>query len=82
MIPHILIIQSVYTDAALSARRLAITEHTCRPSLTYQTRQPIVHLAQHPDDPHAKARAEMLRSTSCIVIELWRDQWQIGRAHV
>ena len=75
MIPHILIIQSVYTDAALSARRLAITQHTCRPSLAYQTRQPIVHLAQHPDDPHAKARAEMLRGTGCKVVE-------IGRAHV
>ena len=77
MIPHILIIQSVYTDAALSARRLAITEHTCRPSLAYQTRQPIVHLAQHPDDPHAAARAEMLRGTGCEVVQLWREQWRL-----
>ena len=47
MTPHILIIQSVYTDPELSRRRLAITRTTCVPSLAAQTRKPVVHLAQH-----------------------------------
>jgi predicted O-methyltransferase YrrM len=77
LIPHILIIQSVYTDPELSRRRLAITRTTCIPSLAAQTRKPIVHLAQHPDDPHAAERLELIRGTGCIVLEVWRDQWRL-----
>ena len=77
MIPHILIIQSVYTDPELSRRRLAITRTTCVPSLAAQTRKPVIHLAQHPDDPHAAERLELIRGTGCIVLEVWRDQWRL-----
>jgi predicted O-methyltransferase YrrM len=77
MTPHIMIIQAVYTDARLSKRRLEISQHTLRPSLAYQTRKPAIHLAQHPADPHAGARADMLRSTGCDVREVWRDRWRL-----
>ena len=77
MTPHIMIIQAVYTDARLSERRLAISQHTLRPSLAYQTRKPTIHLAQHPADPHAVARAEMLRGAGCDVREIWRDKWRL-----
>jgi predicted O-methyltransferase YrrM len=77
MIPHYIVIQSVYNDPALSARRLAITEHTARPSLAYQTRKPIVVLCQSTQDPHATARLKMIESTGCEVRQVWRDTWKL-----
>ncbi len=77
MIPHILIIQSVYTDPELSRRRLAITRTTCVPSLAAQTRKPVVHLAQHPADPHAAERLELIRGTGCYVIQVLRSEWRL-----
>lgn len=76
-VPHIMIIQAVYTDARLSQRRLEISEHTVKPSMAYQTRKPTIHLCQHPADPHAAARADMLRSTGCEVRQVWRDKWRL-----
>ena len=50
-LPHFMLIQSAYTDAGLSARRLEITKHSCLPSLRYQSLKPIVHVAVNPADP-------------------------------
>jgi predicted O-methyltransferase YrrM len=77
MIPHLIIIQAVYTDHNLSARRLAISRHTSKPSLTYQTRKPIIVLAQHPDDPHAKDRTDMYWETGCEIRHVWRKEWKL-----
>jgi len=64
-IPHCIVIQSVFTDPDLSQRRLAITEHTSFPALRYQTRKPVIHLAQSPKDPHAKTRLSMYQTAGC-----------------
>jgi len=77
MIPHYIVIQSVYNDPALSARRLSITEHTAKPSLAYQSRKPIVVLCQSTVDPHATARLKMIESTGCEVRQVWRDEWKL-----
>jgi predicted O-methyltransferase YrrM len=77
MTPHLLIIQAVYTDHALSARRLAISQHTSQPSLAYQTRKPTIVLSQHPDDPHAQERLQMYSETGCEVQQVWRREWRL-----
>jgi predicted O-methyltransferase YrrM len=77
MIPHLIIIQAVYTDPALSARRLAISQHTSKPSLAYQTRKPVIVLSQHPDDPHAQERLQMYTETGCEVQQVWRREWKL-----
>ena len=77
MIPHLIIIQAVYTDHALSARRLAISRHTSKPSLAYQTRKPVISLSQHPDDPHAQERPQMYAETGCEVRQVWRSEWKL-----
>jgi len=78
-IPHLMIIQSAYTDAELSRRRLNITRHTCIPSLAYQSRKPVVHLAINPDDPHTAERLELFRSTGCEVHPVYRAAWRLYR---
>jgi hypothetical protein len=77
MIPHCIVIQSVFTDPELSRRRLAITEHTSFPALRYQTRRPVIHLAQTKADPHAETRLSMYRGTGCEVVPVWHDTWQL-----
>jgi hypothetical protein len=42
-----------------------------------QTRKPIVHLAQHPADPHAAERLELIRGTGCYVIQVLRSEWRL-----
>ena len=76
-IPHCIVIQSVFTDPDLSQRRLAITEHTSFPALRYQTRKPVIHLAQSPKDPHAQSRLSMYQATGCQVVPVWHDTWQL-----
>jgi len=76
-IPHCIVIQSVFTDPDLSRRRLAITEHTSFPALRYQTRKPVIHLAQSPKDPHAQSRLSMYQATGCEVVPVWHDTWQL-----
>lgn len=77
MIPHVLVIQAVYTDATLSKRRLEISEHTLRPSLAYQTRKPTIHIAQHHNDPHKGERLDLLQATGCEVVPLERTEWRL-----
>jgi predicted O-methyltransferase YrrM len=77
MTPHLIIIQAVYTDHSLSARRLAISRHTSKPSLAYQTRKPVIVLCQHPDDPHAQERLQMYTETGCEVQQVWRTEWKL-----
>lgn len=77
MTPHLIIIQAVYTDHNLSARRLAISQHTSKPSLAYQTRKPTIVLSQHPDDPHAQERLQMYLETGCEVQQVWRKEWKL-----
>jgi predicted O-methyltransferase YrrM len=77
MTPHLIIIQAVYTDHNLSARRLAISQHTSKPSLAYQTRKPVIVLSQHPDDPHAQERLQMYSETGCEVQQVWRTEWKL-----
>jgi hypothetical protein len=76
-LPHILIVQAVYTDPELSQRRLNITRHTLAPALESQIHKPTVHLAQQPEDPHALERARLLESTGCVVLPIWRDSWKL-----
>jgi predicted O-methyltransferase YrrM len=77
MTPHLIIIQAVYTDHALSARRLAISRHTSKPSLAYQTRKPVIVLSQQPDDLHAQERLQMYVETGCEVQQVWRSEWKL-----
>jgi predicted O-methyltransferase YrrM len=77
MTPHLIIIQAVYTDNNLSARRLVISQHTSKPSLAYQTRKPTIVLSQHPDDPHAQERLQMYSETGCEVRQVWRREWKL-----
>ena len=78
-LPHILIVQAVYTDPELSQRRLNITKHTLAPALESQIHKPTVHLAQHPEDPYALERASLLENTGCVVLPIWRDSWKLYR---
>lgn len=77
MIPHFMLIQACYTDAELSRRRLNIARHTSAASLSYQTQKPVVHLVQHPNDPHASRREGMYRSAGCEIKVLFRDSWKL-----
>ena len=76
-LPHILIVQAVYTDPELSQRRLNITEHTLAPALESQVHKPTVHLAQHPEDRHSLERASLLENTGCVVLPIYRDSWKL-----
>lgn len=76
-IPHLMLIQASYSDADLSARRLAIAMHTSIPSLAYQTRKPVIHLCSNPNDPHASARADAFRATGCEVKVIERPDWKL-----
>ena len=78
-LPHILIVQAVYTDPKLSQRRLNITKHTLAPALQSQIHKPTIHLAQHPDDPNALERASLLENTGCVTLPIWRDSWKLHR---
>jgi hypothetical protein len=79
MIPHIMIIQSAYTDPRLSERRLEITKHTCVNSLWFQIQKPVVHVAVNPNDPFLVQREAAFRSTNCEVKFLYRDSWKLYR---
>jgi hypothetical protein len=79
MIPHIMIIQSAYTDARLSERRLEISRHTSIPSLRYQSQKPVIHLAVSVHDPFLHNRLEVFGSTGCEVKPLYRDGWKLYR---
>jgi hypothetical protein len=79
MIPHIMIIQSAYTDPRLSERRLEITRHTCVNSLWFQIQKPIVYVAVNPNDPFLAEREAAFRSTNCEVKFLYRDSWKLYR---
>lgn len=72
-----MLIQSCYTDADLSSRRLDISVHTSVASLAYQTLKPVLHIVQHPDDQHAVARIALYESTGCSVVPIWRDNWRL-----
>ena len=76
-VPHCIIIQSAYTDPEMSRRRLQIMRHTCIPSLAFQTRKPVVHVAVNPDDPHTPERLDLLRSTGCEVYPVFRISWKL-----
>lgn len=79
MLPHIMIIQSAYSDRRLSERRLEISKHTSIPSLRYQSRKPTVHIAVNPDDPLLSERLEAFQSTGCEVKPLYRPDWKLYR---
>lgn len=51
--------------------------HTCIPSLAYQTRKPVVHIAVNPSDPHTPERLELVRSTGCEVYPVYRNGWKL-----
>lgn len=76
-LPHIMIVQSAYTDERLSASRLEISRHTCIASLAYQSAKPVVHVAVHPDDPHLNMRLDAFRSTGCKIRPLFRNEWKL-----
>lgn len=76
-LPHYMLIQSAYTDAGLSARRLEITRHSCLPSLRYQTLKPIVHVVVNPADPLLSERKAVFESSGCEVRFLERDTWRL-----
>jgi len=76
-LPHIMIIQSAYTDEKLSRSRLEIARHTCIPSLAYQTAKPVIHVAVNPDDPNLTERLDVYRSTGCEVKPLYRNEWKL-----
>ena len=68
MIPHIMIIQSAYTDRRLSERRLEISRHTSIPSLRYQSEKPVVHIAVNPADPFLSERLEAFAKSSRSIV--------------
>jgi len=76
-LPHIMIIQSAYTDERLSASRLEIAKHTCIASLAYQSEKPVVYVAVNPDDPHLQERLDAFRSTGCEINPLFRNEWKL-----
>ena len=76
-LPHYMLIQSTYTDSALSARRLEITRHTCLPSLRYQHLRPVVHIVVNPADPWLPERRQVFESSGCEVRFILRDRWQL-----
>lgn len=76
-LPHYMLIQSAYTDAGLSARRLEITKHSCLPSLRYQSLKPVVHVVVNPADPLLAERRAVFESSGCEVQFLERDTWRL-----
>lgn len=76
-LPHIMIIQSAYTDGKLSRSRLEITKHTSVASLAYQTVKPVIHIAVHPADPNLSERLDAYASTGCEVKPLYRSEWKL-----
>ena len=76
-LPHYMLIQSAYTDAGLSARRLEITRHSCLPSLRYQHLKPIVHVVVNPADPWLIERKALFESSGCEVRFLERKTWRL-----
>lgn len=76
-VPHIMIIQAAYTDAELSASRLAIARHTSIPALAFQTAKPVVHIAVNPADPNLTERLDAYRSTGCEIVPLYRKEWKL-----
>jgi hypothetical protein len=76
-LPHYMLIQSAYTDAGLSARRLEITKHSCLPSLRYQALKPIVHVVVNPVDPLLSERRAVFESSGCEVEFIDRDTWRL-----
>jgi len=76
-LPHIMIIQSAYTDTELSASRLEIARHTSIPSLAYQSVKPTIHIAVNPDDPFLNERLAAYESTGCEVRALHRSEWKL-----
>ena len=76
-LPHYMLIQSAYTDAGLSARRLEITKHSCLPSLRYQTLKPVVHVVVNPADPLLSERRAVFKASGCEVRFLERDTWRL-----
>lgn len=77
MQPHYILIQSAYTDAELSRRRLQISRSTCIPSLKYQTHQPIVHVVVNPADPLLNERKAAFQETGCETRFIERDSWKL-----
>ena len=76
-LPHFMLIQSAYTDAGLSARRLEITKHSCLPSLRYQTLKPVVHVVVNPADPLLAERRAVFESSGCEVQFIERATWRL-----
>ena len=76
-LPHYMLIQSAYTDAGLSARRLEITKHSCLPSLRYQSMKPVVHVVVNPADPLLSERRAVFESSGCEVQFIERDSWRL-----
>jgi hypothetical protein len=76
-LPHIMIIQSAYTDERLSSSRLEIARHTSIASLAYQSVKPVVYIAVNPDDPHLTERLNAYRATGCEINPLFRDEWKL-----
>lgn len=76
---HVMIIQSAYGPdrADLSARRLAITRHTCCVALATQQVKPTVHVAIHPEDVHGDARRQAFLETGCEIRFLERPEWRL-----
>jgi len=75
--PHILLVMSHYREADLSQRRLGIFEATLAPSLSAQTRKPLLHVVVSPDDPLAAERARAIDSTGCEWRSLPRKEWRL-----
>jgi hypothetical protein len=76
-LPHIMLIQSAYSDADRSASRLEIARHTSIPSLEFQSAKPTIHITLNPSDPHLQERLEAYQSTGCDVVPLYRDTWRL-----
>ena len=76
-IPHLMIIQASYSDPELSKRRLEIMRHACIPSLAFQARKPVVHVATNPHDPHTPERIKLIESTGCEVYPVYRPAWKL-----
>lgn len=76
-VPHLIVIQAAYSDPGLSRRRLEIMRHTCIPSLAFQTRKPVVHIAVNPNDPCAEERLDLVRATGCEVYPVFRTGWKL-----
>lgn len=52
-------------------------KHTCIPSLSFQTRRPVVHIAINPNDPTTEEKLSLLKSTGCEIRPIFRDNWKL-----